>query len=268
MYSTYLGGELDDDGRAIAVTPSGTVYVAGSTNSTGFPQAGNQYNSGLTGFLDGWIAQMDLTQSGPAALVYSTYLGGSDLDEIRKISIDPSGKLLITGYTMSVDFPVTANAYQNQLAGQDGNADAFVARVDLSAPSNQFLNYSSYLGGSDGEVAYDVTGDKAGNIYVTGYTLSKDFPVAGNPLLATWGGGTEAFFAKLNTAVSGPGSLTYSSYLGQAGQHVGFGIVVGSDGTVYLGGYTDFQDIYVSANAAQPNYAGGLSDGFLLIMGP
>ncbi len=271
VYSTYLGGELEDDGRAIAVTPSGTVYVGGSTESTGFPQAGNQYQSQLAGggFVDGWVAQMDLTQSGTASLIYSTYMGGSDLDEIRKIAIDPSGMLLVTGYTMSQDFPVSATAFQKQLGGGTaGNADAFVARVDLTAPPSRFLNYSTYLGGSDGEVGYGVSADKSGIIYVTGYTLSKDFPVAGNPLLATWQGGIEVFFSKLNPAITGPGALSYSSYLGVAGVHNGFGIAVGSDGTMYIGGYTAYQDVYPTANAFQPGFGGGLSDGFLIVMGP
>src|SRR5205814_5629382 len=126
VYSTYLGGELADDGRAIAVTPSGTVYVAGSTSSTGFPQAGAQYRSTLAGFVDIWLGQMNLTQSGPGSLVYSTYFGGGDLDDVRKIAIDPSGKVLLTGYTMSSDFPVTGDAAQKTLGG---NADAFVARL-------------------------------------------------------------------------------------------------------------------------------------------
>ena len=265
VYSSFLGGELQDEGRAVAVTPSGTVYIAGSTESTGFPQAGNQYRSTLSGYLDGWIAQMDLTRSGVNSLVYSTYIGGGDLDEIRKIAIDPSGKLLVTGYTMSADFPVTPNAFQMKLGG---NADAFVARVNLAAPPDSFLDYSTFLGGSDGESGYDIVADKSGNIYVTGYTLSKNFPVAGNPLSAAWKGGTEVFFSRLDPKTAGAGALTYSSYLGELGNHAGNGIAAGSDGSIYVGGYTNFQDILATANAGQPNYGGGLSDGFLIIVGP
>src|SRR5260370_41839550 len=170
---------MSDTGRGIGVTPSGTVYVAGSTESTQFPQAGAQYRSSLAGALDIWVAQMDLTESGEPALVYSTYLGGSDLDEVRKIAIDPSGKLLVVGYTASADFPVTADAYQRD---NGGNADAFVARLDFTKPQNGFVNYATYLGGLHGDVAYDVTSDQAGNIYVTGYTLSANFPVTPDAL--------------------------------------------------------------------------------------
>ena len=173
VYSTYLGGELRDTGRPSQSTPNGTVYVAGSTESTGFPQAGAQYRSSLAGFLDVWVAQMDLTKSSVDSLVYSTYLGGSDLDEVRRIAIDPTGKLLVAGYTMSPDFPVTGDAAQRTLGG---NADAFVARLDFTRPQNGFVNYATYLGGAGGDVAYDVTSDSSGNIYVTGYTLSSNFP--------------------------------------------------------------------------------------------
>ena len=72
----------------------------------------------------------------------------------------------------------------------------------------------------------------------------------------------------MNPAITGPGALSYSSYLGVAGVHNGFGIAVGSDGTMYIGGYTAYQDVYPTANAFQPGFGGGLSDGFLIVMGP
>jgi hypothetical protein len=261
VYSTFLGGELQDSGEAIAVTPGGIVYAAGSTESTGFPQAGAQYQSSLAGFLDVWVAQMDLTKSGVGSLVYSSYFGGSDLDEVRRIAIDPTGKVLLAGYTMSADFPVTGDAAQHTLGG---NADAFVARLDFTKPQNGFVNYATYLGGTGGDVAYDVASDAAGNIYVTGYTLSPNFPITSDALVKSWGGGTEAFIIKLSPS----GALGFSSYLGASGQHVGYGAAVANDGTMYVGGVTSIQDIFVSANAYQGGYGGGLSDGFLIVVGP
>lgn len=266
-YSTYLGGELTDDGFSIAVTPSGTVYAAGSTSSIGFPQAGAQYSSTLNGgaYLDGWVAQMDLTKSGPDSLLYSSYLGGSDLDEIFKIAIDASGKLLVTGYTMSPDFPVTADAFQKTLGG---NADVFVARLDFTKPQIGFVNYATYLGGMHGDAGYDIASDRAGNIYVTGYTLSGDFPTTKDAMATQIGSGTDAFITKLNPALAGAARLVYSTYVGASGQHVGYGMTVGSDGTIYVGGLTSVQDVNVSANASQVAFAGGLSDGFLIVLGP
>src|SRR5262249_8918149 len=159
--------ELSDEGRAIAVTPAGIVYAAGSTASTGFPQAGAQYQSSPNGTLDIWVAQLDLTKSGNASLLYSSYVGGSDLDEVRKIALDPTGKRPVTEYRRSPDFRGTANAPQKALGG---NADAFVLRLDFSKPQNGFVDFATYLGGTHGDLGYDITSDATGNIYVTGYT--------------------------------------------------------------------------------------------------
>jgi hypothetical protein len=265
VYSSYLGGELQDEGRAIAVTPSGTVYVGGSTESTGFPQAGNQYRSTLSGFFDVWLAQMDLTQAGVRSLVYSTYLGGGDLDELRQIALDPSGKVLLTGYTSSTDFPVTPGAFQTTA---QGNADVFVTRVDFTQPPATFLDYSTYLGGARGEVGYDVAGDAAGNIYVTGYSLSTNFPLKQANVVTNYGGGTDAFLVKLDPKRLGADGLLYSNFLGTGGTHVGYGLAVGPDGTVYVAGSTTIQDLFATDNASQRNYGGGLSDGFVIGVTP
>jgi hypothetical protein len=207
---------------------------------------------------------MDLTQAGVPSLVYSSYLGGSDLDEVRKIALDSTGKLLVVGYTASTDFPLTGDAYQG---ANKGNADAFVARLDFSKPQAGFVNYATYLGGLHGDVAYDVASDAAGNIYVTGYTLSPDFPVSTDAMSQFWGGGVDAFITKLNPSTAGA-SLVYSSYLGTSGTHVGFGLAAASDGTIYLGGVTSIQDLSVSDNANQVNFGGGISDGFLIVLAP
>ena len=261
VYSTYLGGELRDYGQSIAVTPNGTVYVAGATESAQFPQAGAQYRGAFAGFLDIWVAQMDLTKSGVDSLLYTTYLGGSDLEEVGAIALDATGKLLLTGYTMSSDFPVTPDAARPSLGG---NADAFIVRLDFTHPQDGFVNYATYLGGISGDAGYGVTTDAAGNIYVTGYSLSSDFPVTDDAIVKTGGVGTEVFVAKLTPA----GKLTFSTYLGATGQHVGYGIAVANDGTMYVGGVTDIQDIFISANASQNGYGGGVSDGFLIVVGP
>jgi hypothetical protein len=263
-YSSYLGGDVLDEGKAIAVSPSGAVYIAGTTGSTVFPLAGFPYRDTLQGAYDVFVAKMDLTQTGVASLVYSTYLGGSDVEEARTIALDPSGKVLVGGYTLSQDFPVTADALQSTLAG---NADGFVARLDLDALPRNALTYATYLGGTGGDSVYGITGDAAGTIYATGYTLSSDFPVTKDALLGSFGGGIEVFVTRIDPA-KGADGLVYSSYLGKTGMHIGYGIAVSGNGTIYVGGLTGIQDVFVSASAAQQNYGGGLSDGFLIVLGP
>src|SRR5207249_2480031 len=185
-YSSYLGGELDDEGRSIAVDTNGLVYFAATTDSTEFPMAGRSNRQKLAGGIDIILGVMDMTKSVEPSLVYATYFGGSAVEEVRKIALDSKGRLMLTGYTLSPDFPVTPDAVQS---AQAGNGDVFVSVVDLNDVEG-FLVYSTYLGGSQGEVAYDLAGDMAGNIYVTGYTLSPDFPVKGAPQ-GNWGRGTD-----------------------------------------------------------------------------
>jgi hypothetical protein len=261
LYSTYLGGELTDYGEAIAVTPDGKVYFAATTDSLIFPWAGNSYSHESFGGVDTVVGQMDLTQSGEPSLVYTTYLGGSGYDEARAIAIDPAGKLLVTGYTLSTNLPTTPGAYQ---LGLNGNADVFFAKVDTTAPPESFVNYLTYLGGSGGDVAFAIASDPDGNAYLTGYTLSRDFPITGDALQRDWGWGVDIFVAKLNPA----GALTYSTYIGQAGLNAGYSIAAGKDGSIYVGGVAGRQGISPTSNAFQGTYGGGYSDGFIVVMAP
>jgi hypothetical protein len=264
VFSTYLGGELTDEGRTIVVAPSGAVFVAGNTFSTQFPQAGNAYRPDAAGGGDIFVVQMDLSKSGVDTLVYATYLGGSGLDAVSKMTLDSTGRLLLTGYTLSADFPTTGDALQAQIAGI---ANVFVTRLDLKAPRASAVSYSTYLGGSYGDVAYDIATDSSGAVYLTGYTVSTDFPVTSDALQRAAGGGIEAFVTKLKLADSGPSALLYSTYVGQLGVHVGYTLTVAPDGKIYVGGETSAPNINLTDGSFQNNYAGGQSDGFLLVFG-
>jgi hypothetical protein len=261
IYSSYLGGENDDDGRGVAVAANGQVYVAITTDSNMFPLAGPSYNPNNSGGYDVAIALFDVTQSGLASLVYSSYLGGSSNDVVRGVALDPQGNLLITGYTLSRDFPVTPDAAQHAYGG---NGDVFVAAVNAMTPAT-FLRYSTFLGGSDGDVAYAVASDPSGNIYVTGYTLSPDFPITSNAPQPQWGQGIDIFLVKLQPHVAGLGALQYSTYFGGATVNTGLSLAVGPDGTAYAAGQTG-GELPTTSNAAQGGFNGGRSDGFLLIV--
>src|ERR1035437_9379671 len=127
VYSTYLGGESADQGQAIAVAPNGLVYFAVSTESTEFPMAGYAYNYNLTSGYGIVLGVMDMNKVGPDSLVYATYFGGSDLQEVRGIAFDSASNLLVTGYTLATDFPVTPDAFQPKAGG---NGDDFVSVVN------------------------------------------------------------------------------------------------------------------------------------------
>lgn len=266
LYSTFFGSELDDDGRAILLAPNGLVYFAANTDGTQFPLAGEPYSLYTFGNYDAIVGAFDLTQSGVASLVYGTYFGGSQIDQVKGIALDPQGHLILTGYTLSPDFPVSAlTAVQPQ---NHGNGDAFISLVDLSQPPNNFVLYSTFLGGSDGDVGYGVTADSAGYLYVTGYSMSSDFPIA-NAIQPNWGGGVDLFIARINPAIAGLPGLDYSTYIGLDNTMVGCCLAVGPDGSLFAGGYTEgYLPLLPGYTPLQSLYGGGYSDDYLLVLSP
>jgi len=252
VYSTYLGGSGNDQGLGIAVDASGNAYVTGLTGSLNFPTA-NPLQAGNGGGYDAFVAKLNAAGS---ALVYSTYLGGSDYDQAFGIAVDASGNAYVTGETSSLDFP-TANAIQAFFRG--GLSDAFVAKLNAAGSA---LVYSTYLGGnSDLGSSVDrgsgIAVDALGNAYVTGLTTSPSFPTV-NPFQAANGGDSDAFVAKLNAAGS---ALVYSTYLGGAGTDEGLGIAVDAAGNAYVTGNT-VSGNFPTANPFQASNGGG-ADAFV-----
>ncbi|MGO9948169.1 MAG: SBBP repeat-containing protein, partial [Steroidobacteraceae bacterium] len=199
IYSTYLGGntpaEQDGGGQAawsIAVDAAGNSYVTGNTADTDFPtvnplQATNKTSAPSSG--TGFVAKYNAAGS---ALIYSTYLGGSEQDTPWGIAADPDGNAYVTGETDSVDFP-TASAFQSACNGCPAVPNAFVTKIN--ATGTAFI-YSTFLGGSDTNVSYAIAADLSGNAYVTGTTTATDFPTV-NPLQATNHGNGDAFITKI-----------------------------------------------------------------------
>jgi hypothetical protein len=260
VYSTFLGGELDDDGRGIAVAPNGLVYMTASTESTEFPMAGYSYQGSLAGGYDLIVAVVDPSQFGIESLVYSTYLGGTDSEQVRAMAVDASGNLLLTGYTLSTDFPLTPDAAQ---PAYGGNGDIFITVVNPFDP--RFLLYSTYLGGSDSEVGYGIGSDAANNLYVTGYTLSADLPVTSNAPQAAWPGGVDIVAAKVIPHVSGFDGFSYVTYFGGSSINSGQTLAVAPDGTLYVGGFTG-GSLTTTSSAVQGGFGGGVTDGFLFVL--
>jgi len=221
VYSTYLGGEVGDDcGVSIAVDTSENAYVTGSTESTDFPTVGPYQTD--QGSADAFVTKLSVAGT---ALVYSTYLGGGDMDRANGIAVGGSGNAYVTGITSSSDFP-TLSALRTDLSG----LDAFVTKMNSAGNA---LEYSTYLGGSGAEQGYSIAVDGSGSAYVTGYTYSTDFPTV-DPY-QTDRGGVDAFMARLS--VSG-NTLLYSSYLGGGDEDYGRGIAVDGNGNAYITGTT------------------------------
>jgi hypothetical protein len=247
-YSSYLGGSGTDVGIGIAVDGSGDAYIVGSTSSTDFPIINpvQPFNAG--GMEDAFVTEIN---SSGSALVYSTYLGGSDLDVGVGIAADTSGAAYVTGYTLSTDFP-TKNPFQ---PANGGNSDAFIAKLH---PLGSGLIYSTYLGGINADTASSIAVDGSGSVYIVGSTNSTNFPTV-NPVQPFIGGGQDdAFVTELNSSGS---ALTYSSYLGGSDTDNGSSIAVDTAGNIYITGQT-FSSDFPTKNSLQPVY-GGSSDAFV-----
>ncbi len=250
LYSTYLGGSLEDYSSDIAVDNSGNAFISGSTSSANFPIYSAYQNIYGGGAFDAFVAKFD--NSG-GTLLYSTYLGGSGLEWGRGIAVDPEGSSYVTGYTNSANFP-TQNAYQAVYGG--GPNDAFVTKLNTSGNA---LVYSTFLGGSLDDSGWRIAVDSSGKAYICGKTNSANFPNLSAYQTAFGGGSTDAFVAKLGSSGD---ALEYSTYLGGTAADQGCDIQVDLGGSAYIGGFTGSANFPVH-DAHQATFGGGASDIFL-----
>ena len=229
VYSTGLGSGTSYGPAGIAVDGGGNAYIAGSTSSATFPTA-NPLQGALRGTMNGFVAK--LNSSG--ALVYATYLGGTDADQASALAVDSAGHAYVTGTAKSADFP-TLNAYQ-PANNSGGYGSAFVA--ELNSTGNGLV-YSTFLGGSNLSWGTAIALDSGGDAYVVGGTDGTDFPTK-NPLQVANTGSATAFVAELNSTGS---ALVYSTYLGGSGGYdAAFGVAVDGGGHAYVTGVTDSAD--------------------------
>ncbi len=243
FYSTYLGGNSEDEAFGIAVDVSGYAYVTGTCAAT-FPTTAGAYQTVIGGSYNAFVVKLNLTGTG---LVFSTYLGGINQDNGYGIAVDASGNAFVTGYTFSPNFPTTAGAYQTVFSGVE---DAFVAKLNSTGTG---LIYSTFLGGSSPGNGYGIALDTSGNAYVTGQTSSTNFPITSGAYQTTNNGGIKAFLTKLNTTGS---ALIYSTFFGGNVTDYGNGIAVDSTGSAYITGYTDSSNFPTTAGAYQTNLNG------------
>jgi Beta-propeller repeat len=261
IYSTFLDGSNGSEGAGIAVDTTGAAYVTGYTGSADFPTL-NPIQAALGGPAGTTNAFITKLAPSGAALVYSTYYGGSAGTRGIAIAVDTSGDAFVTGRTTGT--LTTVNALQPVFAG--GGADAFVAKVN---PAGSAFIFATYLGGSGDDYGISIAADGSGNAYVTGWTTSTDFPTvapfqAANGTLVNQG---TCFVAKINASGS---ALAYSTYLGGNKADLPSGIAVDGSGNAYVAGQTSSanfptQNPLQATNLAAPN---GGNNGFITKFNP
>ncbi|NIM16941.1 MAG: hypothetical protein GTO45_33655 [Candidatus Aminicenantes bacterium] len=285
-YKHVKGTRLDDEGNLLIETGSGKWVhkkpVGYQRPGAACPSSGNknQIDIDITfkkidkntyGFAMGdYDKNLELIID-PVVLVYSTYFGGQNEDYSTAIAVDSEGNAYVAGYTLSPDFP-TENPFQESLRLNEGvyyGIDVFITKLSSSGDS---LVYSTYLGGSDYEICTGTAVDSSGNVYVTGYTSSKDFPTA-NPFqenikISAGGIVQDVFITKLSPSGN---TLVYSTYLGGYWYEYSGGIAVDSSGHAYVAGTTASED-FPTENPFQENLRkideGYYEDAFITKLSP
>lgn len=251
-FLTYLGGAGTDHASAVRLDGAGWIWVGGGTFSANFPVAAPvQTHSG--GGQDGFLSKLTADGSG---LLFSTYLGGSSgsvgaPEQINGVVVDLLGNVVVAGVTSSANFPVKSGAYQATLGGQ---SDGFVARFSNGGS----LVNCTYVGGGLNDGINGLALDYHGDAYVTGYTVSQDFPVQGpgqNSTQALNNGTLNAFVVKLNPSLS---SIVFGTFIGGSANDSGNAIAVDSQTSIIVAGQTSSGD-FPTAGALQSSLPSPLS---------
>ena len=253
LYSTFLGAADVDKAYGIALGPADDLYIAGLTESAGFPVTIGETT--LAGGEDVFVARLAPSGTGANDLIFATFVGGSNSDQGLTITVDDTGSPIVAGLTSSSNFPYTAGAYQQAYRG--GESDAFLLKLN---PTGDTLTYSTYIGGADSDVGRALVLDAAGAIYLTGETDSADFPTTTEVWAGAISGGSgeasiDAFVLKLNPAGNGATDLLYATYLGGERKDFGKAIALDEAGAVYVAGATDSYAFPTTAGAWDLTYA-------------
>jgi uncharacterized repeat protein (TIGR01451 family) len=268
-FSSYFGGEGNEEATSVAVDSAFNIYLTGSTTSFApsqgnggtFPVTPGVFQPTLNGTQNAYIAKID-PNGNPASLIYATYIGGNGIDTPAGIAVDAAGDAYIAGTTSSTNFPVTSTAYQSSIeTGSTGTQHVFVTELNggpTPAAATELV-YSSYLSGNGSDLASGMTIDNSGNLYVTGSTTSQDvgsstgvqFPSSSLPYAIPFQSAPlsalQFFVTKVNTANAGRASIAYSTYFGGAITNGGAaavanggGIAVDTVGNIYFDGTTNY----------------------------
>lgn len=249
-WATYIGGWSMDFAAALAITAGGDIYVAGRTESTNFPGITLDRQSAYGGgSFDGFVMRLDGRQR---RIQWSTYYGGEEEESVERIALDSQGNLVLAGYTASPHFPLAGNPLQKQFGGL---IDVFVGSMDAQGT----LRWSSFLGGVEVDKASGLAIDRNDNILVSGFTGSRNYPLAGKPFLDRKGGGYDVFVSQFTPA----GGYLWGTFYGGETHDISYGLGMDAQGNAVVVGGTESKGFRTLGNIFQGDLS-GLTDAFLL----
>lgn len=249
-FSSYLGGSGDENSMSVGCDAMGNIYVAGTTTSRDFPLVNPLDDSYEGRFDEGFITKISPT----GEIVYSSYIGGDETEEIGDIFVDDAGFVYLTGYTNSADFPIV-----NAADSTFDNGDVFVCKIN---PAGSAFVYSTFIGGSSGEYSRAIWVNEQGEAYIVGETYSSDFPTL-NPFDSSLAGISDCFVTKLSQTGN---TILYSTLIGGQQDEWARGISVDEEGAMYVTGTTWSND-FPTLNAVDSMMSGG-NDAFALKLNP
>jgi uncharacterized protein (TIGR03437 family) len=260
-FATYLGGNSSDYGKNIALDSSGNPVVVGSTSSTDFPVL-SPLQASLGGPImfssSGFITRIS---SAGDKILYSTYFGpGTAYVALEDVVLDGSGNILVSGEVEGPGLPVV-NPVQSTYGG--GQSELVIAKLDPQGTSAVFI---TYFGGNDLDESRGIATDATGNVYVTGFTYSTDFPVKDS--IQTFGNKTQSFKDDVYLVQLSPaGALVYSTLIGGDGDDRASGVALDPEGGIYLAGSTSSSNFPLK-NPLQATYGTGPEDMFIMKLAP
>lgn len=259
VYATYLGGSDWEMAYGLRINAAREVFVAGFGASTDFPTTASALQTASEGGgVDGFIARLSVDGD---ALIYSTYMGGSDRDYIYDLEVNAGSEAYVTGYTYSSDYPTTIGSYSPSYSG---NGDAMITRLSADGSS---LVFSTLYGGINYDIGNSISLGASDEVYIAGNTASVNLPLSTLNIQDTLNydpGLTieDAFFAKLSEDGS---SLEYATYLGGSDSDGAYGMDVSAAGEVFIAGTTYSGNFPTSAAALQNNSSPNLGSGDVFV---
>ncbi len=246
MWSTYIGGNGDDEIRSAVCDKNGNLWVAGYTTSTNSISTAGSFQSALAG-PGGDAFIMKLSKSGQ--LKYGSYFGASSVDRAHSVNLDESGNILVAGTTQSSSGMSTPGAHQES---NGGILDLWIGKFDSAG----FRIWSTYFGGEETDRGRGIVADESGNIYITGYTYSENSIATPEAFQTVWTPGYGIHGEKLADALlakfTKSGQLVWSTYYGGDFDDLGRAVEADAEGNVFIFGNTGSDSMMTSPDGYQP----------------